>query len=290
MPVKPFSLDPRSHGEAALRFARHFDLTVREAGLDFLAEIGGRFSKIPYENLSKIIKRRGHFEDWGKLRLPEEVLEDHVREGLGGTCFSLTYCLYTILVHFGFSCYPVTADMKSGRNVHSAVVVRLDRDYLVDPGYVMGSPLPIGPEGSMLKMEHAGVRLAQSEEPGVYDVFTFDSRETKWRYRFKNEPEPLDRFLNNWLSSFEWNSMRGLCLTKAEHGRMVYVHKQFMRETNWDGKKNRSLKRDYHAAIEEVFGIRAERVEEALAAIQSNMQRERELGLWTPKKEWRPAL
>jgi len=94
--------------------------------------------------------------------------------------------------------------------------------------------------------------------------------------------------LSHWLSSFAWNSMHGLCLTKVEKGRMVYVHKTFMRETCFDEKKNYNIKKDYHVTIHRVFGIEPKLVEQALAAVEENMKREQELGLWVPKKEWRP--
>ena len=66
---------------------------------------------------------------------------------------------------------------------------------------------------------------------------------------------------------------------------MVYVHKTFMRETSFDKKTNYNIKKDDHHRIHEVFGITPERVEEALAALESNLQRERESGIWIPKKK-----
>ena len=63
---------------------------------------------------------------------------------------------------------------------------------------------------------------------------------------------------------------------------MIYIHKTFMRETTFEGKRNFNLKKNYHTSIHRIFGIDPLFVEEALAAVKSNMTRERELGLWIP--------
>jgi IS5 family transposase len=83
--------------------------------------------------------------------------------------------------------------------------------------------------------------------------------------------------------------MHGLCLTKVERGRMVYIHKTYMRETTFDGKKNFNIKTRVHQTVADVFGISVELVESALASLASNMEREREMGLWVPRKPTGPS-
>jgi hypothetical protein len=79
--------------------------------------------------------------------------------------------------------------------------------------------------------------------------------------------------------------MHGLCLTRAERGKLIYIHKHFMRESTYDGKKNFNIKKDYHESIRRAFGIESALVEQALSALEFNMARERELGLWRPKEK-----
>ena len=283
-------LDPSGHREAAGYFTKFFSVTEKPPDLDFLKEILFHFSGFPYENISKIIKHHRHFGEMGKIRLPCEVMEDHAEHRLGGTCFSLTYFLQTILTHLGFGCYPVMADMRWGKSVHCALVVCLSSErYLVDPGYLLNQPMEISAERPRLyKTEFSGVELVFRPEREEVDLYTFDETQTKWRYRFRDRPVPQEEFLDHWLSSFTWNSMHGLCLTKVEKGRMIYVHKTYMRETSFGERKNTNIKRNYRATIRRVFGIDPELVSQALAALEANMKRERELGLWVPKKEWRP--
>lgn len=285
-----FIPEPAQFGEAVRAFRAFYGIGIRTPGVAALEEILSFFSRLPYENLSKVIKYRHHLEGTEKIRLPGEVVEDHARHRLGGTCFSLTFFLKSILVEHGYVCYPVMADMRWGKNVHCAMIVSMeDRKYLVDPGYLLNRPMEIADDKPRLyKTEVAGVELVRGRH-GTYDLYTFDRRQAKWRYRFRDRPVPPEEFLDHWLASFSWNSMHGLCLTKVEKDRMVYVHKTHMRETTFEGKRNINIRNDVHGAIHRSFGIPEELVEEALAAIEENMTRERELGLYVPKKEWKPA-
>ncbi len=257
--------------------------------MDLFKEILSHFSRFPYENISKIIKYRKHFDEANKIRLPYEVMDNHVSYHLGGTCFSLTFFLQMILIDFGFACYPVMADMRWGKRVHCALLVIINRKkYLLDPGYLLNQPMEINRDHQRLyKTPFSGVELDFRQKSETYELFTFNQTERKWRYRFQDQPVSDEEFLQYWLDSFTWNSMHGLCLTKVEKNRMVYIHKTFMRETDFERKRNIHIKNNYHATISQIFGIDSQLVEEALAAIETNMSREREMGLWVPKKEWR---
>lgn len=215
-----------------------------------------------------------------------ELMEDHIRNHFGGTCFSLTFFLQTILTLKGFQCYPVMAYMRWGKNVHCALIVILNgQKFLVDPGYLLTRPMKIQSRSSILYHHKAsGVELDFDFSKETYHVFTFSQTEKKWRYRFRDQPVSAQDFLRFWLSSFHWNSMHGLCLTKIEKDRMIYIHKTFMRETTFQGKRNFNIKKTVHETIEKIFHIDSVVVEEALSALEANMVRERELGLWVPKE------
>jgi arylamine N-acetyltransferase len=283
--VDPSFLDPFLHTAAVRAFERHFSIVPRPADLDFLGEILSHFSNFPYENLSKIIRHHEETDMVRKLRLPFEVMEGYIRGRLGGTCFSLTFFLETILIHAGYRCHPVMADMKWSPNSHCAIIVLHGGSrYLVDPGYLLNRPMEMTPEKPRIfDTEFAGVELANRPGTDEFDVYTFNRSETKWRYRFKDRPCPPGEFLIHWISSFSWNSMHGLCLTRSERGKLIYVHKQFMRESTYDGKRNSNIRQDYHRRIHEAFGIEPALVEQALSALEANMAREREQGLWKPK-------
>jgi arylamine N-acetyltransferase len=272
-------LDPKHHDAGARLFERHYNIPPRrQPGRALLREILRGFSHLPYENLSKIIKFHRYGENEAqRLRLPEEVMEDHLRLRLGGTCFSLTFCLQSILLHYGFPGYIVMGDMKAGRNIHCAIVVMQDGvKYLVDPGYLLHRPMALDPNRPRLyHTELTGVELRCDWQTGTYEVFTFNRQEMKWRYRFADRPVAPDEFLRHWQASFHRNSMNGLCLTRAAENGLIFIHKDFMRLTTLDSKRNVSIKNNYHATIQQLFGIAPEYVEQALSALRENLARER---------------
>ncbi len=113
--LQTIHLDPLKYIDSVEEFFDYFHLPSKKAELDHLQEILQNFAKIPYENISKIIKLSRNFDSQVcKIRLPEEVIEDHISSQLGGTCFSLTFFLQSILAQNGFTCYPVMADMNAG--------------------------------------------------------------------------------------------------------------------------------------------------------------------------------
>jgi arylamine N-acetyltransferase len=278
-PVTSFFLEPTQHDEGVLLFLQHYAISPRRgASVELLREILAGFAHLPYENLSKIIKFNRCGENSAqRLRLPEEVVEDHLRWRLGGTCFSLTFFLQTILLHHGFACYIVMGDMRAGRNIHCALVVLLEGvKHLVDPGYLLRQPMALDPARPRLyHTEFTGVELRFEPLNEAYDVCTFNRQEIKWRYRFADRPTPPEEFLEHWQASFHRNSMHGLCLTRATADELIFIHKDFMRITSLEGKRNVPIKRNYHETIQQLFGIAPEYVEQAMAALRENMARER---------------
>lgn len=272
-------LDPQQHEAGVRLFMRHYALSPsRRPAITALQQILAAFGHLPYENLSKIIKfNRCGADDAGRLRLPEEVITEHWQWRLGGTCFSLTFFLQTILQHHGFACYIVMGDMKAGKNIHCALIVMLDDvKYLVDPGYLLRQPMALDPDRPRLyHTEFAGVELRFAGQAEAYDVFTFNRQAMKWRYRFADRPTPPEEFLQHWQDSFQRNSMHGLCLTRATAEELIFIRKDFMRVTTLDGKRNIPIAQDYHATIQQLFGIAPEYVEQAQAALRENLARER---------------
>lgn len=280
-------LDPQAHQPTMHHFNQLFGISPKKPDIHYLIELLGYFAQFPYENLSKIVSYQNHFNKNSRIRLPDQILEEYRQHHLGGTCFSLTFFFYTILTLNGYQCYPIMAEMKSGPNVHCALIVIFEKQhYLVDPGYLLHQPMEITANKTrMYKSSIAGVELVPQKNQ-FYNLFTFTRTQIKWRYRFQDYPVPIDQFLQHWLDSFKWNSMNGFCLTKVEKDRMIYIHKTFMRETNFLTKKNHNIKKNYHQAINQSFGISPEYIEQAQSALTFNIKRAKELGLWKSKKTW----
>jgi arylamine N-acetyltransferase len=268
------TLNPAHYHQTAREFLTRNKISRRRPiGIEILDEVLQAFIRIPYENLSKIIKYHKHHQDTMSLRLPDEVWQDYCRYKLGGTCFSLTFFLRAIVDFLGFSNYPVMAHMKAGENRHCALIVDFHSDhYLLDPGYVLDVPMQINTEQRRLfRSAHAGVELRDGNAPLHYNLYTFTQDNFQWRYAFADLPVSDNAFLKHWLDSFSWNGMNGLCLTQARKDSLIFIHKYFMRETTMHGKQNFNLKRNREQTIQEIFGIPPQIVEEAEAAVQQRM-------------------
>lgn len=280
-----FILNPYKFQESVAIFTDYFSLTRRNPGMLYLQEILDKYSQLPYENISKIIKLNQHWDSLDKLRLPAEVMAAHISQKLGGTCFSLTFFLQTILTAENFQCYPVMAHMRAGQNIHCALIVLLEGvKYLIDPGYLLNQPMAIEPLLARVYLrEFGGVELKYDPPTGYYNLFTFDRELVKWRHQFQDRACPPDEFLQHWLASFTKPSMHGLCLTRVTKGGLIYIHKNFMRETSAQGKKNSKIKHNYHATIQQLFGINQEMIEIAQGALDENLARERATGIYVPR-------
>jgi arylamine N-acetyltransferase len=269
-------------------------------GVDFLRELAMRFSDLPYENVSKILKAAKAATPADAMRLPTEVAVDHVERNLGGTCFSLTFLFERTLKSFGFDCYKVMADMNSGRNVHCLVVVREGGGkYMIDPGYALYEAIALHPEGAeRVSCPHAVVEVVaeagtgdadaevadrvSSARPGVaapgvesdgsaptYNLWTDDAAGRKWRYRFKDEPVSDETFEGHWIDSFAKPTLNNICITRMTPRGHIYLRKDFFKFTSPTSIEKRRIASGRERFIEQEFGIGAGWVEAAQRLLDS---------------------
>lgn len=265
------TINPRNHWNGADLFCDLYQVNRQGEGLYLLRDILKGFSHFPFENLSKIIKLQ---HSGPHIRLPVEVMEDHKEMGLGGTCFSLTFLLQTILDRCGFSTYPVMADMRAGRNTHCCLVVKVGgRKYLLDPGYLLHLPVELDPaKTQVIDAGFSSVELKFDPQTQYYNLSTFNQEGRKWRYGFRDLPTSPGDFLLYWRSSFGWKGMWGIYLTRSTEDGLYYLHNDFMRRTTHQGKRNYRLKGE-DLVVGEIFGIKREIFEEA----KDTLRRRREL-------------
>ncbi|HJZ11264.1 MAG TPA: arylamine N-acetyltransferase, partial [Acidobacteriota bacterium] len=190
------------------RFKDCYAVRDDEPGLSYLTAIAAAFSHLPYENVTKILKNVRATQPAHKLRRTEEVLQDHLRWKTGGTCFSLCNALQEILHRSGFDSYIAMADMHYGANIHCAVVVRVDqKDYLLDPGYLLHDPIPLpGCEMEVVRQTRMNTVLLRYESPAVFSLYTKEAGQTKWRYRLHATRISHQEFTEHWIHSFSLNS------------------------------------------------------------------------------------
>ena len=235
-------------------FFKHFRISGDEPGLELLRAVIAGYSNIPYENITKIIRKFESQSRDDRLRSPIEVIKGYVEDHTGGTCFSLTFCLGSILSKAGYRCYPVMADMKRP-NIHCALAVHIGpKRYLVDPGYLLGEPVELSGEAVRLTASFGNVEL-RPRTGQRYDLYTIAGNDIKWRYRVKTVPVSQALFMRYWQESFSQPMMNSLQLTKLSENGHLYVRNHHLRLQRGGEKKNENIRTELESRIETEFGI-----------------------------------
>jgi len=272
------TLDSRQYSDAGRHFAEIFRIEPADLAVQNLSTILTHFLNLPYENLSKILKLNRHWESW-HLRLPGEVVADHERFKLGGTCFSLTFALRSILDFFGYETYIVMADMPAGANTHCALIWKnRGKTYLLDPGYLLARPLDI-------YSPIVGGSVSMTYEPMTdkHILWTTSNKKLKRRYSFADVPTSMDDFQNFWEQSFHWMTMHGICLAKRDENGFTYLHNHYLKRSG----RELDYKGNFSEAIAEIarkyFGIAPDIVRQAEQALRDNLYFDKELGFQVPR-------
>lgn len=94
---------------------------------------------VPWESVTRILKRAAAPETADCPRFPREVWSDAMNFGGGGTCFEINYAFFALLNALGYEGYMTLNDMNEARKCHAAIVILFnEQKYLVD----VSVPLP----------------------------------------------------------------------------------------------------------------------------------------------------
>ena len=256
--------DPANFEQETLQFLKTFQFDGVKPSLDHIKAVSRYFSRLPYENISKIIKH-GLQSDQSPFRLPPELTEDHYAWHFGVTCFSLTYFLTGIYTILGYDAQSLICKLNWGKNNHSAVIIKFaGQAFLVDPGYMIYTPLPLTREVGRTRISaETGIELRFSETTEHYALYTFRKGQYTRRYQFIERAIPYSEFAQYWQDSFDLPGMDDLTLTRVSGYEMTFIQGAFVKITNPAHiEKFRELNR-VEFLIRDRFGIPLEKVEEA---------------------------
>jgi len=257
-------LDPSGYENEILIFLDTFRFGGKKPSLNHVQAVAQYFSRLPYENISKILKRAKNSA--GQLfRLPDELLDDHYAWHAGGTCFSLTYLLMGIYRILGYESEALVCDLNWGAGNHSAVLLKFgNQDYLVDPGYMIFKPLPLIRDHVQSRISaETGISLRYDHVGDRYALYTFRKQQFIRRYAFLPKPVSLEQFASHWERSFQLPGMDDLMLTRVEGYEMTFIQGDFIKIT---APENTQKFREADLAeklIRDQFQIPLEKVEEA---------------------------
>lgn len=102
---------------------------------------------VPWESVSRIIKRHTTLETRDCPRLPAEFWGDAMRYGFGGTCFESSLAFYSLLTALGYEGYLTVNDMGETRGCHATIIIFIDgKKYLVDNTIPVHAAVRIDPQ------------------------------------------------------------------------------------------------------------------------------------------------
>lgn len=257
-------IDPSTYDREIGEFLVKFRFDGEKPGLEHIKAVAQYFSRLPYENISKILKK-SHNLDGQLFRLPDELLSDHYAWHAGGTCFSLTYLLLGIYRIMGYEAEPLICDLNWGANNHSAVRISFtDQVYLVDPGYMIFQPLPLLENHIQSQISaETGVSLRFDDEQGRYSLYTFRKQNFIRRYSFQPTPINLAEFSEYWQDSFRMPGMDDLLLTRVDGYEMTFIQGDFIKITSPESSQKFREADMAEKLIRDRFQIPLEKVEEA---------------------------
>jgi len=238
-----------------------FGIRLLRPDTDLLWECAAAFARLPYENLTKLIKKHRFPPGPARRRSPSEVIEDHLQYGTGGTCFSLNNLFAEVLHRLGFPCFPVLCDMRAGADSHCALVVTLgNQPYLLDPAYLIRQPLPL-PLGDQQdkQTDTTGNVVVTATGAASYDLATYN----RWRYSIKLDPVPRQRYTALWDSSFDWTMMNGIHLSATAATGYAYVHNHKLCLRVPEDRRTINIRGSEASTLTARFGIDATIVDEA---------------------------
>jgi arylamine N-acetyltransferase len=223
-------LPPEPHAPLLPQFLDAHGIDAAQGPIDLLAAVARAFARLPFENLTKIIKEAeaGRVEE--ARRTPAEVLADHAAHGAGGTCFALTATLLHLVRALGFTAEPILADRRYGADTHSGLVVWIDgRPHLLDPGYLIVKPLPIPTAGEIRVPTPFNELILRAQDGGArLELHTVQEKQTIYRLTFKPAPVDAGEFLRAWDASFEADMMRYPVLSRVVGNQQIYLQKKHL--------------------------------------------------------------
>ncbi|HEX2955222.1 MAG TPA: arylamine N-acetyltransferase [Chitinispirillaceae bacterium] len=230
------------------------------------------FSTIPYENLTKIIKTDVLVNARSALRYPDELLNDWIRWGTGGTCFSLTSAMIAIYNCMGIEAHPLLADRHYGVNTHCALAVVVpDGVYLLDPGFLLYHPV-LFPSTAPVSVNtgYNVIELIPKENGSRIEMYTLVKGSRKLRLVYKSAFIDAVQFEKAWESSFAWEMMKYPVLTRVSASQHIYLQGDALSVRNAEKTNRQKMTvEEQYQFISGTMGINPEITRKALEILKN---------------------
>jgi arylamine N-acetyltransferase len=229
-PLQP----PPPNAPLLRQFLAAHRIEANQPAVDLLSDVARAFARLPFENLTKIIKEAEAGRAEEARRTPGEVLADHWALGAGGTCFALTSAMLYLVRALGFIAEPILADRRYGADTHSGLLVWLDgKPHLLDPGYLIVKPLPLPSAGEIRIPTPFNQLILNAKDNGTKvelhtQAAALGGGTPIYRLTFKTTPVDAGEFLRAWDVSFEADMMCYPVLSRVVGDQQIYLQKQHL--------------------------------------------------------------
>ena len=174
------------------QYVARFDASLfKDVSLDNLAQLQNlHLLHVPFENLD-VIRRTPIYLNLKTIY--DKVVTNH----RGGYCYELNGLFQTLLTSLGYEAHLISATVlgKNGKwakaDTHAAIIVQLDKPYLVDVGFGAATPrLPIPLDGSE-RVDLDAVYSVKNFEGPLFDLMRKSESGERTLYRFNVEKKYL---------------------------------------------------------------------------------------------------
>ncbi|TCJ03557.1 arylamine N-acetyltransferase family protein [Cytobacillus praedii] len=160
--------------------------------LEYLAKLQkNHMEKIPFENLDVTRKVKINL-------IIDRFHEKVMKNGRGGFCYELNGLFQQLLTNLGYRSHLIACTVKRPKgwakaDTHAAIIVHLDRPYLVDVGFgdSVRKPIPLtGEEQTDVSGTYRVIEAGQSS----FDLQRLDEDQWKILYRFSTAVKNIEDF------------------------------------------------------------------------------------------------
>jgi arylamine N-acetyltransferase len=256
--------------DALTSFTNHFGIQRNGPPSELLGKTVRAFARLPYENITKIIKHAETGSAEKSRRYPEEVIANHIEWGSGGTCFSLTSALLHLVRGLGWKAEYILADRRYGHDTHCALLVWIDDvPHLLDPGFLVVDPIPISSAEQRVETEFNRLILAPEGRDDRISLSTVRQGSKTYRLTYKVSPVDAGEFCKAWDASFDWDMMRYPLLTRNAASGQIYLNGSRLQITGADSVERRDIAGGKLVSkISAEFNIRPEIVARAMSILK----------------------
>jgi arylamine N-acetyltransferase len=232
--------------KALNEFMAHFGIAPEGSPRRLLGSVVRAFASLPYENITKIIKREEFGSPEKARRYPEEVIHDHIAWGTGGTCFSLTSTLMQLVRSLGWEAEYILADRRYGQDTHCALHVSIDgTPHLLDPGYLIIDPIPLHAESEReIKTSFNSLVLTPEANQNRISLSTVQRGKQTYRLTYKTSPIDAGEFCKAWDASFGWEMMRYPLLARTANSKQIYLQGSRLQISDAESVERREIAMD----------------------------------------------